>query len=294
MFLAFLSFASSQDLTLNCLYLNTPYDEYACLLMNIEVLNETQNVIIGGEHMEGKTEADIEVVVIADSNTPFMIQQIFTTFPNMLELEIYNSSLQSVNVPPSANLIWLDLSLNNILRLERGGFRNQTDLAFLFLVSDNIREIDEDAFEDIGNLFFLILIGNVIEEIAPRTFDPLTELMILDMEGNSLTRIDEGIFSPMRNLVYLFLDFNQINAIHPRFVADLIGILEYIDLKGNLCINRSFEIDDDAGVAQMNNALNTCFNNFNGTSPSDIRRITLEFVGNLALFDEFGNLIVRI
>lgn len=57
-----------QNLTLNCSYFVTSDDKYACLITDNEVLIENQNVIIGGQHMEGRTEADVEFVRIADSN----------------------------------------------------------------------------------------------------------------------------------------------------------------------------------------------------------------------------------
>lgn len=222
-----------------------------------------------------------------------MIQQIFTTFPNIYELDIENCNLQSISIPPSANLIWLDLYQNNISRIDSGVFRNQTDLLFFFAVSNNIQEIDEAAFDELGELLILVLVDNNIEAIAPRTFQALTELIILDFEDNSLTRIDDQVFSTLSNIGYLYLEFNQINAIHPRFAENLRNSLSFINLTGNQCVSSGFEVISDVGWAAMNNGLNRCFNNFNGTG-SDTRRVTLEFVGNLSLFDEFGNLIARV
>lgn len=40
----------------------------------------------------------------------------------------------------------------------------------------------------------------------------------------------------------------------------------------------------------MNNALNVCFNG--GVAP-ELKRISLEYVGSLTIYDNFGNLIGR-
>lgn len=50
---------------------------------------------------------------------------------------------------------------------------------------------------------------------------------------------------------------------------------------------------DEQGLIVLNNALTLCIDNFRGER-RETRRITLEFQGPLALFDEFGNILARI
>lgn len=90
-FLVLLFAASSvaQDITLTCNFAIF-FDEYFCTLGGIEVLDPEANVIITGNHFEDLTNEDVEVVRIVASNTPFIINQIFEAFPNLLELNIDN------------------------------------------------------------------------------------------------------------------------------------------------------------------------------------------------------------
>lgn len=280
-------------MSIECRFVNTIYNEYACLIDDLEALDSSANYVITGQHLENRANSDIEVVRILNSNTPFMIQQIFTTFSNMVELEIGFSNLQSINIPDTVQLNWLDLYGNNITRIGSGNFQGQTALRFFYAVNNNIQEIAEDAFEGLSELITIQLINNRITEIAPRTFQPVPNVNYIDFERNNLTSIGEEVFSWNQNLASLYLEFNEINEIHPRFAANLRDSLRFINLTGNRCIGQSFFLASEAGWRSLNAGLQTCFNNFNGTIP-EARSITMEFTGNLSIFDEFGNLIVRV
>lgn len=104
------------------------FGEYVCHLTEIEVTNPETNVTFGGVHLENRTEADVEVVWMSYSNTPFMLPQLFTTFPNINELDIEFCNLQSINIPASARIQYLILYQNNITRLESGSLHNQGDM----------------------------------------------------------------------------------------------------------------------------------------------------------------------
>lgn len=87
--LLFVGACAAQDVTLECNF-NVFFDEYFCTLGGIEVLDPEANVIITGTHVGDLTNDDVEVVRIVASNTPFIINQLFDVFPNLLELNIDN------------------------------------------------------------------------------------------------------------------------------------------------------------------------------------------------------------
>lgn len=221
-----------------------------------------------------------------------MIPEVFTTFPNIFELEYYNTGLQRIEIPASARLVYLILEGNNITRIHAGDIQNQTSLYFFGAYLNNIQEIDDFALEGISNAVVLSFINNHIRQITTNTFSALTRAYYIDLEGNSLSRLDAGLFANNTFLSSLYLEYNQINEISPRFADSIPSSLAYINLNGNQCVNRSFQLGDQDQILLLNNALQTCFSNFNGTA-SDTRRVTLEFQGNLSLFDQFGNLIFR-
>lgn len=289
-FVAALSSAASQQL--NCTFFITPFNEYACRLEQITTLDRAQNRTLVGSHLANFTNADVDVVQVYHSNTPFMIPEVFTTFPNINELDYFNTSLQRIEVPASARLVYLVLESNNITRIHAGDIQNQTNLFIFDAYSNNIQEIDDDALSGMPNVFFAVFIDNDIRQINANTFRAITDVFYLDLEGNSLTRLDAGLFASNIYLSSLYLEHNQINAISPQFVDTLPRFLGFIEFSGNQCVDRFFTLDHPDATPSLNNGLQRCFDNFNGTT-SETRRLVLEFQGNLSLFDQFGNLIFR-
>lgn len=290
--IAVLSASSAQDIEITCVFQWSFFNEYTCYLENITVWDPSVNVAFIGEHLANLTDHDVEVVEIRNSNTPFMMPQMFTTFPNIYELIIENSNLQSLDIPSSAQLVWLFINRNNISHIGSGSIRGQSRLAYMELNSNGIVTIDEDAFADLIALTALLLMHNQITEIQGATFHHLTSLTAIDIQGNNLTRISEHNFSRNTNLFSLYLDLNQIEAIHPHFASELAN-LRYLNLHGNSCINRNFELEGEPGLIDMNTELQTCYHNYNGGVP-ETRRITMSFMGNLTIFDESGNVVARI
>lgn len=143
LFVTALGLASSQNaVTLDCNYLFFG-GEYVCSLTEIEVLDPTIEVTFGGTHLQNLTELDVDVIWVVDSNTPFMIQSIFTTFPNINELTIEASNLQSISIPSDSRVEWLFLYGNNISRLEAGSVPGPSIMYYFEAVDCGIMDIDE-------------------------------------------------------------------------------------------------------------------------------------------------------
>jgi hypothetical protein len=289
--LAAVSSGSAQTVTFNCTFTVNFYDEYICRLTEIQATNPNLQYAFTGNHVANRTNADVDVVQIRNSNSPFVIQQMFTTFPNMLELDIQGSNLQSINISDNVQLEWLILSYNNISRINNGTFRNQRSLQYFTAIEAGIFTLEEDAFVGLENLESLVLIRNNVSEILPRTLNPLVNVERIDFERNNLTRLG-NILTMNRNVSVLYFEYNQINEVSPTLLHNIENI-NYLNMFGNRCVSRSFFLDDEFEWILMNNLLSPCFLNFNGRGPEP-RRITLEFNGPLALFDEFGNIIARV
>lgn len=290
LFLGALSSASSQ-VVLDCNFTLFVFNEYGCILDGITVLDPSaSNITFTGQHIGNRTNEDVEIVEIVNSNTPFIISQIFSTFQNLIELEVRSSGLQSISLPDNIRLQYLTLFGNNISRIENGTFRHQNNLAIISLNSNHIQEVEEDAFEGQENLASLSFINNNIREILPRTLDPLINVFYLDFERNNLTRIGEGMLSQMGNLFSLYFDYNQINFIHPQFVETLPVNVQTLGMVENACINQRFTPNTEQSRQQLSNALESCFRNFEGAP----RNVTMEFSGPMTLFDSSGRVIARV
>lgn len=200
--------------------------------------------------------------------------------------------MESISIPDTVQLYEISINGNNISRIDNGTFAGQPGLIHLNLRANGIQELDEDAFTGLSVLESLVLIGNDIQVIAPRTFHPLASVMYLDLERNNLTSIGEDIFSHNTEIRTLYLEFNQIEEISPRFLSSFGNNLSYINLSGNICVDRSFYFTsgDDLSIVVLHSTLRNCYNNFSGRSTDD-RDITMHYKGHLRLFDEFGNLV---
>jgi Leucine-rich repeat (LRR) protein len=270
------------------------YDnEYTCNLFAIEVTNPTHQVTFAGEHVQGQTNANVRSVKIRASNTPFIIPQIFTTFPNIIELFIHNSKLQSISIPDSIQLQRIDIHRNNISRIVNGTFSGQTQLRSLRVSSSMVEAIEASAFTGAINLTHVDLSFNRLTEIIPPTFQSLSNLVHCDLKDNQLTTIRLRMFGHNPNMETLLLENNRINDTCINFTKVLSRNMVFLNLSNNVCVNRSFQLGDELGMIALNNALNPCFNNFKNEVP-EIRRVTLEFRGPIALYDEFGNIIARV
>lgn len=271
----------------------TVFDDYHCYMSGIQVLDPTVPVIVSGNHVDGKTNEDVEVVRIDDSNTPFIIPEIFSTFPNLLSFGVFYSNLQSIKFPSGRyQLDYILLYGNNITRIENATFVDHPDLYYLAVVNSKVEIIEEDAFVGLENLEYLVLIDNLIEELKPKTFSSLIGVTYIDLDENNLVRIDEELFATNRKLYALWLVSNKINEISPNFVQNLRNNLGFINLSSNVCISQRFFLETDDGWASMNDNLQSCFENYNSTK-NETRRITLEFTGSLIVYDEFDNIIAK-
>lgn len=281
------------DIELQCRFELDWFDRYVCLLREVQVLNEFADVIFNGEHMGDRTNDDVEIVHIYNSSTPFMIQEIFTTFPNTIELEYDMSGLESIFMPAATRIESLVVTRNNISTITDRTFASNPQLRVLRLTNNNIQELSPDAFVGLGNLTSLGMINNRIQTVHPRTFNPLVSVTYLDMERNNLTSVGE-FYSANVNLQSLYLEYNQIEEISPRFVQHLREQrLTYVNLNGNVCAQRSFSLSptNSEGWIIMNGALQSCFRTFENIQEDTPRRITLEFVGSLSIFDGSGNIL---
>lgn len=283
-----------QEVTVNCDFQLSIFDEYSCVLEGITVLDPLVSVIFGGTHQGNRGNEDVEFVRIHDSLTPFMIQSMFATFPNMVQLSIESSGLQSIDIPESARLHELDLYGNNITRIESGSIRNQTELLSCYLDRNGITEIDEDAFVGIPNVSYLVLTDNLLTQLAPGTFSPLSELIFVSFVENLVTRIGPDHFTQNTKLQTLYASFNRINAISPQFADSFRQTATYISLVGNVCTDHHFAVSTEEGWNDMVTDLQSCFSNFNNGTGADTQRITMEFTGPLTIMDESGNVLATI
>lgn len=292
-FVAILSTSLAQSIIdLQCaFFFEYPSGEYGCQLFNVNVTDPNASYRIIGNHLGNSTNNDVELFEVYGSDFQFIPQEIFTTFPNIDDMEVYESNLQSINVSGTNRLKQLYLTRNNISRIEGRTFENLVNLTTLVLIRNGIFELDEEAFVGLQNLNRLSLIGNNISTLSSQVFNNLSLLRILDLEANQLTRIESEAFVGLTNLRNLYLEWNRIEAISPEFTRSFRNSAVIINLNRNVCIDFYGYFADDFDWVRFNSELEECYENFYPRGDNDERRLSLEFTGRLNIYDRFDNLI---
>ena len=156
---------------------------------------------------------DITEVVIINTTITEIPASIFTTFPNIITLNLDNTGIRNWN---------------------RGTFKVQgiSLLSRLLVKNHPVNRLTKSTFKDVLNLYVLRFNNCSITEISPQAFNHLTKLVHLSLYRNNLTSIESGVFNPFKDLESIDLDDNQITAL-PNGVFSTLKKLEELDLNNN-------------------------------------------------------------
>ncbi|XP_037025220.1 toll-like receptor 3 isoform X5 [Bradysia coprophila] len=229
-----LTVAVAQEPSLSCRY-HSFNQIYQCEL-SINNPNGFDNFTeIGGIHLEGFTDADVDWIYRSSGTTRNIPQIICATFPNIDTLEIYGAQLTEINdnaLSGCSQITRLYLSTNSINSISENAFANLRAVEFIDLGDNSLTELPENVFENQRNLTGLSLNQNSFNDLPTDIFRPLENLQDLYLGYNNLVAIDNEWFSTNSNLFYLYLVGNRINLSTNSF-ADLQQSLRYLNLGYN-------------------------------------------------------------
>uniref|UniRef100_A0A3Q3M477 Toll-like receptor 13 n=1 Tax=Mastacembelus armatus TaxID=205130 RepID=A0A3Q3M477_9TELE len=159
----------------------------------------------------------------------------FRSLHGLKTLSLSRNGLKSV--PPATRnlptLVELDLSMNNISRLDRDDFANQTKLRRLSLYNNVISALHESVFRDLIRLQILKLQTNHISKLNGAFKKYLRNLTQLRLNANKLTSIKNREFEGLQSLQNLSLHENQINRLEPGCFIGLTNLTNLL-LQKNL------------------------------------------------------------
>lgn len=287
---------SAQNANLNCQFAVVE-TLYSCVLIGASVPdNENVNVIIGGTHSPGQSNANVQGILILVSTIPFIVTQLFTTFPNVIALNI-NAGLtriQSNAFANAENLEFASISNNNNLRtVAANGFTGAGNLQVLDLNFNQIETVHETAFVGLSSLTHLYLDRNNINELHVNLFRPLTSLLMLILSENRLESLDGRLLENNRLIEHLEINRNQVNAIGRSFL-DNFAQLEFFSFVENICANNFWFIGGTTTIDTIRQGLAVCFDNFIEGPDDEVKRFVLQLRGSLTINDENGNEIVTL
>ena len=115
-----------------------------------------------------------------------------------------------------SKLEYLYLDHNKISVLQLGLFDNLSKLIELYLNDNQIITLQQGLFDNLPALIQLYLSGNYISGIenTPNIFSNLLELKILHLEGNQIRELPPGIFNNLTKLESVHRYNNQIETVH--------------------------------------------------------------------------------
>lgn len=187
----------AQSDQIDCVFVRTVANlDYTCQLSNIVVNNDEQeNIIIGGDHLPGQSNADVFSVRILNSEIPSILTQIFTIFPNIERLEITRGGLTQI---------------------QPGAFVDAKNLKRLIITQNSLDELLPAAFVGATNLIELDLRSNTIGFLRPNAFIGLRQLTDLHLGFNHIRELPDNIFRPLIGLINIFLNFNRLERLHAK------------------------------------------------------------------------------
>lgn len=270
---------------------------YSCQIAGTTV-SDDENVlfIIGGVHLQGQTNADVERIEVMVSNIPFIIVQLLTTFPNVHTFSLSSSGLtriQSNAFSNGTNLRSISITFNPLTTIAANAFFGASNLEFLDLLGNQLEFIHELAFNGLTSLQQIFGDHNRLQVLHHNVFRTLISLDSLYLANNQLESLDGRLLSNNNNMRRLDIARNQINAIGRNFL-DGIPSLSSFNTVGNRCTNSFWTIGGVTTIETVRLALAPCFDNFVEPPEDDVKIFTLELRGSLILRLENGTEIIRL
>ncbi|XP_051266897.1 toll-like receptor 13 isoform X1 [Dicentrarchus labrax] len=171
---------------------------------------------------------------LGDNKIKTIKDEAFRSIKGLRILTLSRNKLPTVpaatrNIPTLAEL---DLSSNNITRLECYDFANLTKLRQLNLYLNQITTLQECVFKDLKQLQVLKLQNNHISKITGAFKKYLPSLKQLRLNANKITTIKHGEFMGLQSLQNLSLHDNQIHTLNNGCFIGLTSLTD-IQLQSN-------------------------------------------------------------
>lgn len=245
-------------------YSINPLPYYTCNLDTRNLNYGIYAVSIFGQHMNSKTNDDVEFLV------PYLDQQLHTfsalfcqTFKNLKAVNLNKLKLKSIDENSfwnCRNLEYLVIANNpfpkntgNILdytqnlvdhkqaakiqltSLPENLLANQKELRSLELHSNLLMELPAGIFRNLKKLQRLELEDNQIQVINPVWFENLESLTYLNLANNLITEIPSLAFKSMKDLQGLYINQNKIDTLYSDSFIGLDS-LKVLDVHQNQII----------------------------------------------------------
>ncbi|XP_066142674.1 chaoptin [Euwallacea fornicatus] len=148
-------------------------------------------------------------------------------FKGLRDVEILDLSFNNIPKIDSSHLsdltkmAWLNVSHNSLKELTRGAFARNTVLKVLNMSFNQIKKLDQNSFRGMRFLRRLFLSDNLISDVGRGTFSSLQRIGTIDLARNSIKKIDYQMFFQLNFAELLDVSENQVTEIEKLAFKDI-------------------------------------------------------------------------
>lgn len=237
-------------ITLECAYQTSAEDYYTCFNDNLIVNADSEQIDdVVGNHLEGKSNDQVEKLFLLSSLMWKLPTNLFQHFPQLLWYVVHGIGIRGKYLDGTAlvqgdfhgaeSLQFIVITGVGIQALGPNIFEGAENLDFISFEACSIREIDSKAFSGLSKLRSLSLNFNLLQVLNDGIFSHLTNLKILSVGGNKIEVIDDKLFENLGSLQKVSFANNLIQIIGKN-VSQNLPNLEEFSLKWNICVNETF------------------------------------------------------
>jgi hypothetical protein len=276
---------STTDLVCNFHEINGVYN---CRIANQIITDNVSQIFnISGRHILGQTDEMVRgVEVMATSNVPFVIPQLFEQFQNIFRFRVLSSGLLRIQSNAFGNASKLELIVvnsNPLHTIESNAFVGAKMLRTLDLNGNQIANVLDDSFNGLSSLRDLMLENNRITRFSKNIFKPLKNVESIFLSSNRIATVEDELFQGLRHLRSIDLMSNRISEINRNFM-DGLNSLRSLNILNNRCASNFWIIGGSTIVDTVLSELNACFANYDR-----LTRMQLEVRGKVVISDEYDN-----
>lgn len=255
------------------------YETFYCTVKNFHV-NYTSliNCNVYPAHRD-----NVKVVRFVESTLLYIPYCMFRYFGNIQEFEISYANIEAIhrNFEGAVSLMFLTMSHNNITEIPASVFVDTPQLAMIDLSYNQIEKINKFAFANARSLSRIVLSHNKIKTMDANLFNDVSFLDQIELDFNLLETLPNNLFKNNGVLQKIYLNHNKISNLSCE-VFQFGHYLDYLQLEANhleefssVCIPKNMDL------INLNN------NNLKKLSLNDVKNI---YASNNSLTDiRFGN-----
>lgn len=253
----------AQTVNVVCEFSFTPF--YTCNIRGLQfadVLTQTFEII--ANHVPGLSNSDVFTINIQASQTPFVIPQLLTTFPNAQQLSIISSGLTRIQANAfvsNSALRTVIITGNPLTSLPAHTFFGSLGITSLELQNNQINNIDVDALYGLHQLRSINVANNQLQTLPSEVFAWRGQIRTVDLSNNRIEILPGELFQSSRLITQIDLANNRINALGRQFITNLNDLSSF-NILNNVCVSRIWTVGSDERNRIIPEALEPCFVNY--------------------------------